>query len=148
VIVSAAGVLAVGKHGKFPRRSLRLSVAARTATAETGRRRGQMPERTIELSSYHAMLRARALPLLPKSVLTTFPRASGYAARVAAGEIAPRPVDLARGAWSPNIEALQQNAGSAQSRQTRTERLHRFCYAPSMMMKSASAYFCRIALAD
>jgi DNA-binding transcriptional LysR family regulator len=116
VIVSAAGVPAVGKHGKFPKTVIAFERGCphRKRLENWYASRGQMPERTIELSSYHAMLGCVAagmgIALLPKSVLTTFPE--GKRLRVHAlppGENRAETVLIWRkGAWSPNIEALQQ----------------------------------------
>lgn len=77
-------------------------------------RRGGMPERVVELGSYHAMLGCvvigMGVALLPKSVLSTFPERKRL--RVHA---LPRGEDRAetvliwrKGAGSPNIQALQQ----------------------------------------
>lgn len=114
VIVSAAGRPAVDGNG----------VAARTIIAfEHGcphrkrledwyARRGEMPERTIELGSYHAMLGCVAagmgIALLPKSVLSTFPERKRLSVEaLPAGE---RWFEIAliwrRGAGSSKIQAL------------------------------------------
>lgn len=71
-----------------------------------------MPERVIELGSYHAMLgcvvAGMGAALLPKSVLTTFPerrRLSVHA--LPAGENRARTVLIRRkGAGSANVQAL------------------------------------------
>lgn len=77
-------------------------------------RRGGMPERTIELGSYHAMLGCvvvgMGVALLPKSVLTTFPESKRL--RVHAlppGEnLAETVLIWRKGAGSPKIQALQE----------------------------------------
>ena len=76
--------------------------------------RGEMPERTVELGSYHAMLgcvvAGMGIALLPRSVLTTFPESKRIAVhRLPAGENRSRTVLIWRkGAGSPNIGALRQ----------------------------------------
>lgn len=75
---------------------------------------GEMPERIIELGSYHAMLGCVAagmgIALLPKSVLTTFPESMRLAVhRLPSGDNRSETVLIWRkGAGSPNIQALQQ----------------------------------------
>jgi DNA-binding transcriptional LysR family regulator len=75
--------------------------------------RGEMPERTIELASYHAMLgcvvAGMGVALLPRSVLVTFPESR----RLSVHPLPPG-YDRAdtvliwrKGAGSPNIEALR-----------------------------------------
>jgi DNA-binding transcriptional LysR family regulator len=74
--------------------------------------RNQVPERTIELGSYHAMLgcvlAGMGAALLPKSVLSTFPESRRLLVHAL-----PRGSDRLRtlliwrkGAASPNVEAL------------------------------------------
>ena len=76
--------------------------------------RGEMPERTIELRSYHAMLgcvlAGMGAALLPKSVLSTFPESK----RIQIYSL-PRGEDLLRtlliwrkGAESPKVKALAE----------------------------------------
>jgi DNA-binding transcriptional LysR family regulator len=73
-----------------------------------------MPERTIELGSYHAMLgcvvAGMGIALLPESVLTTFPEGKRLTVhRLPSGENRAETVLIWRkGAGSPNIQALQQ----------------------------------------
>jgi DNA-binding transcriptional LysR family regulator len=75
-------------------------------------KRGEMPERIVELGSYHAMLGCVAagmgVALLPKSVLNTFPgrrRLSVY--RLPGGEDRiPTVLIWRKGASSPNTRAL------------------------------------------
>ena len=76
-------------------------------------RRGGMPERTIELGSYHAMLGCvvvgMGVALLPKSVLTTFPEKKRLRVHpLPRGENYAETVLIWRkGAGSPKIQALQ-----------------------------------------
>lgn len=77
-------------------------------------RRSEMPERTIELGSYHAMLSCvmagMGAALVPKSVLSTFPESGRL--RIHAlpqGENLMRTLLIWRkGAGSPKVEALAQ----------------------------------------
>ena len=77
-------------------------------------RHGEMPERTVELGSYHAMLgcvvAGMGIALLPKSVLTTFPESRRLTVhRLPPGENRSSTVLIWRkGAGSPNIAALRQ----------------------------------------
>jgi len=75
--------------------------------------RGAMPERIVELGSYHAMLgcvlAGMGIAMLPESVLTTFPRFKQLKIhRLPRGENRYRTMLIWRkGASSPNIQALQ-----------------------------------------
>lgn len=77
-------------------------------------KRGEMPERVIELGSYHAMLGCVAagmgIALLPKSVLATFPQSRELIIhRLPRGEDRYRTVLIWRkGHLSPNVAALQE----------------------------------------
>ena len=79
--------------------------------------RDQMPERTIELGSYHAMLGCVAagmgVALLPKSVLTTFPESKRLRVhRLPPGENRAETYLIWRkGAGSPKIQALRDLLG-------------------------------------
>ncbi len=74
--------------------------------------RGDLPERTIELGSYHAMLgcvvAGMGAALLPKSVLTTFPESRRLRTHVLDGPrgVLPTLLIWRKGAHSPKIEAL------------------------------------------
>jgi len=76
--------------------------------------RREMPERTIELASYHAMLgcivAGMGISLIPKSVLTTFPERKRLSVhRLARTENRAQTVLIWRkGAGSPNVMALQE----------------------------------------
>jgi DNA-binding transcriptional LysR family regulator len=81
-----------------------------------------MPERIIELGSYHAMLgcvvAGMGIALLPKSVLTTFPESKRLTVhRLPSGENRTEIVLIWRkGAGSPNIEALREILRRSQAR--------------------------------
>lgn len=76
-------------------------------------KRGAMPERIVELASYHAMLgcvlAGMGIALLPESVLATFPKFKQLRIhRLPRGENYYETVLIWRkGAGSPNIQALQ-----------------------------------------
>jgi DNA-binding transcriptional LysR family regulator len=76
--------------------------------------RHEMPERTIELASYHAMLgcvvAGMGISLIPKSVLATFPERKRLSVHdLARKENSAQTVLIWRkGAGSPNIGALQE----------------------------------------
>ena len=90
-------------------------------------KRGEMPERTVELGSYHAMLgcvvAGMGIALLPESVLATFPESKRLTIhRLPRGENRSETVLIWRkGAGSPNIQALQRvlSDGRAASRRER-----------------------------
>jgi DNA-binding transcriptional LysR family regulator len=116
VIVSAAGLPPVGENGNFPKTVLAFEHGCPHRKRLEGwyAKRGEMPERTIELGSYHAMLGCVAagmgIALLPKSVLTTFPEGKRLTVHaLPAGENRSETVLIWRkGADSPNIQALRQ----------------------------------------
>jgi DNA-binding transcriptional LysR family regulator len=114
VIVTAADHPPIAADGPPPRTMLAFEHGCphRRRLESWYARRGAMPERTIELGSYHAMLgcvvAGMGAALLPRSVLVTFPEST----RVGIHELPPderalRTVLIWRkGAGSPNIEAL------------------------------------------
>jgi DNA-binding transcriptional LysR family regulator len=116
VIVSAAGLPPVGKNGNFPKTVIAFEHGCPHRKRLEGwyAKRGEMPERTIELGSYHAMLgcvvAGMGIALLPKSVLTTFPEGKRLTVHtLPAGENRAETVLIWRkGADSPNIQALRQ----------------------------------------
>jgi len=73
-----------------------------------------MPERTIELASYHAILgcvvAGMGISLMPKSVLTTFPERRRLSVHtLARAENCAQTVLIWRkGAGSPNVATLQE----------------------------------------
>ena len=130
VIVSAAGTPAIGqgkgkggnKSGKeyFPRTIIAFEHGCphRKRLEDWYALRDQMPERTIELGSYHAMLGCVAagmgVALLPKSVLTTFPESKRLRVhRLPPGENrADTYLIWRKGAGSPKIQALRDLLGA------------------------------------
>lgn len=116
VIVAPADHPPIGKKGNLPRTVLVFEHGCphrkRLEDWYAGRR--EMPERTIELTSYHAMLgcvvAGMGISLLPKSVLTTFPERK----RLSVHHLA-RPENCAqtvliwrKGAGSANVRALEE----------------------------------------
>ena len=79
VIVSAAGLPPVGKNGNFPKTVIAFEHGCphRKRLEDWYAKRGEMPERTIELGSYHAMLGcvapAWASRCCRRACSTTFP---------------------------------------------------------------------------
>lgn len=116
VIVSAAGHLPVGRKGGFPKTIIAFEHGCphRKRLEDWYARHDQMPERTIELGSYHAMLgcvvAGMGIALLPRSVLTTFPESKRLTVhRLPPGENRSTTVLIwRRGADSPNIRALRE----------------------------------------
>jgi DNA-binding transcriptional LysR family regulator len=116
VIVSAAGHPPVGKKGCFPATMIAFEHGCpyRKRLENWYARHGEMPERTVELGSYHAMLgcvvAGMGIALLPRSVLTTFPESKRLAVhRLPPGENRSSTVLIWRkGAGSPNIAALRE----------------------------------------
>ncbi len=129
MIVSAAGTPAIGQgkgkgkgKGKaeyFPRTIIAFEHGCphRKRLEDWYALRDQMPERTIELGSYHAMLGCVAagmgVALLPKSVLTTFPESKRLRVhRLPPGENrADTYLIWRKGAGSPKIQALRDLLG-------------------------------------
>jgi DNA-binding transcriptional LysR family regulator len=116
VIVSAAGQPPVGRKGHLPKTIVAFEHGCphRKRLEDWYAKRNEMPERIVELGSYHAMLGCVAagmgIALLPKSVLTTFPESRRLTVhRLPSGENRAETVLIWRkGASSPNIQALQQ----------------------------------------
>ncbi|OKO83732.1 LysR family transcriptional regulator [Bradyrhizobium sp. NAS80.1] len=116
VIVAVADHPPVGKKGAMPRTIIAFEHGCphRKRLEDWYTKRGEMPERTIELGSYPALLgcvvAGTGVALLPRSVLSTFPdskRLSVHA--LPPGENRAETVLIWRkGAVSPNIRALQQ----------------------------------------
>jgi DNA-binding transcriptional LysR family regulator len=122
VIVSAAGHPPVGKRGQFPKTIIAFEHGCphRKRLESWYEKHGEMPERTVELGSYHAMLGCVAagmgIALLPLSVLSTFPESKRLTVhRLPPGENRAETVLIWRkGAGSPNIKALQDILPGAQ----------------------------------
>src|SRR5689334_11595419 len=116
VIVSAVGQPPVGKSGHFPKTIIAFEHGCphRKRLEAWYEKRGEMPERTVELGSYHAMLGCVAagmgIALLPRTVLSTFPESKRLTVhRLPPGENRAETVLIWRkGAGSPNIKALQE----------------------------------------
>ncbi|CAN5305117.1 LysR substrate-binding domain-containing protein [soil metagenome] len=119
VIVSAAGHAPLDKNGALPPTILTFEHGCphRRRLEKWYAGRGEMPERTIELSSYHAMLgcvvAGMGIALLPKSVLTTFPESKRLKIhRLPPGENrADTMLIWRKGTGSPKILALQELLG-------------------------------------
>ncbi len=116
VIVSAAGHPAVARNGNASRTIIAFEHGCphRKRLEDWYAKRGEMPERTIELGSYHAMLgcvvAGMGIALLPKSVLSTFPESKRLnVQKLPQGE---NRYDIVliwrRGAGSPKTRALQE----------------------------------------
>jgi DNA-binding transcriptional LysR family regulator len=116
VIVSATDHPLIVESGQSPRCVLVFENGCphRKRLEDWYAKRGEMPERTIELGSYHAMLgcvlAGMGIALLPESVLTTFPESKRLTIhRLPRGENRYETRLIWRkGAGSPNIQALQQ----------------------------------------
>ena len=114
VIVAAATHRPIGKKGSLPKTVIVFEHGCphRKRLEDWYASRGEIPERTIELSSYHDMLgcvvAGMGIALLPKSVLSTFPerrRLSVHA--MPRGQNSARTVLIWRkGARSSKIDAL------------------------------------------
>jgi DNA-binding transcriptional LysR family regulator len=115
VIVSAPGHPPIGRKGSAPRSVLVFENGCphRKRLEDWYARRGELPERSIELGSYHAMLgcvvAGMGIALLPESVLTTFPeRKRLMVHRLPTAESRAETVLIWRkGAMAANIQALQ-----------------------------------------
>ena len=127
VIVSATDYPSIVKRGAFPRSVLVFENGCphRKRLEDWYAKRGRMPERTIELGSYHAMLgcvlAGMGVALLPESVLATFPESKRLTIhRLPRGENRYETVLIWRkGTGSPNIQALQQVLGNGRAISTR-----------------------------
>jgi DNA-binding transcriptional LysR family regulator len=116
VIVAAANHPPIGKKGGLPRTIIVFEHGCphRKRLEDWYASRREMPERTIELASYHAMLgcvvAGMGIALIPKSVLTTFPERKRLSIHLLARtENRARTVLICRnGAGSANVKALQE----------------------------------------
>jgi len=116
VIVSGASQPPFDRKGEFPRTMLAFEHGCphRKRLEAWYESRGQMPERVIELGSYHAMLGCVAagmgIALLPRSVLATFPENMRLKVhKLPRGENRIATVLIWRkGAGSPNVLALEK----------------------------------------
>ncbi|KRR29584.1 LysR substrate-binding domain-containing protein [Bradyrhizobium retamae] len=129
VIVSAADTPAIGKgkNAYFPRTILAFEHGCphRKRLEDWYALRNQMPERTIELGSYHAMLgcvvAGMGVALLPRSVLTTFPESRRLKVhRLPPGENrADTYLIWRKGADSPKVHALRDLLAKQRARSAR-----------------------------
>jgi DNA-binding transcriptional LysR family regulator len=114
VIVARAGHPPIGPQSEVPRAILAFEQGCphRKRLEDWFAHRGAMPERTIELTSYHAMLgcivAGMGISVLPRSVLSTFPERRRLSIHAL-----PKGLDRMRtvlfwrkGAGSPKIDAL------------------------------------------
>ena len=116
VIVAAANHPPVGKMGSLPRTIIVFEHGCphRKRLEEWYASHREMPERTIELASYHAMLgcvvAGMGIALIPKSVLTTFPERKRLSVHLLnRAENCARTVLIWRkGAGSANVRALEE----------------------------------------
>jgi DNA-binding transcriptional LysR family regulator len=115
LIVAPAGHPPIGNKGSLPRTVIVFEHGCphRKRLEDLYESRDQMPERLIELASYHAMLgcivAGMGISLIPRSVLTTFPERKRLSVhRLARTEDRAQTVLIWRkGAGSANVEALQ-----------------------------------------
>lgn len=116
VIVAAANHPPVGRKGMTPHTIIAFEHGCphRKRLEDWYARRGEMPERIIELGSYHAMLgcvvAGMGIALLPRSVLSTFPESKRLSVHeLRRGENRAETLLIWRkGAASPKIHALEQ----------------------------------------
>jgi DNA-binding transcriptional LysR family regulator len=116
VIVAAANHPPIGKKGGLPRTIIVFEHGCphRKRLEDWYASRREMPERTIELASYHAMLgcvvAGMGIALIPKSVLTTFPERKRLSIHLLArAENRAQTVLICRkGAGSANVKALRE----------------------------------------
>jgi DNA-binding transcriptional LysR family regulator len=116
VIISAAGKPAPGKKGDVPRTIIAFEhgCSYRKRLENWCALQGHVPERVIELGSYHAMLgcvvAGMGIALLPRSVLATFPDSKRLKVhRLPPGQDrADTYLIWRKGAGSPKIQALKE----------------------------------------
>lgn len=114
VIVAAAGHPPIGKTGSLPKTIIVFEQGCpnRKRLEDWYASRGAMPERTIELGSYHAMLgcvvAGMGAALLPKGVLSTFPESKRLSIHsLPPGQASAQTVLIWRkGAGAPKVAAL------------------------------------------
>jgi len=129
VMVAPTGHPPISRNAGAPRTMVAFEIGCphRKRLEDWYASRGEMPERTIELGSYHAMLGCVAagmgVALLPRSVLTTFPQRK----QLSIHPLLSRERWIAtvliwrKGAGSPKLEALKQMLRSSH-RTTATKR--------------------------
>ncbi|MDB5876253.1 MAG: Transcriptional regulator, LysR family [Ramlibacter sp.] len=125
VIVAPANHPPIGRKGPLPRSVLVFEHGCkhRKRLEDWYASRHGMPERTIELASYHAILgcvvAGMGISLIPKSVLTTFPERKRLSVHpLGRTENRAQTVLIWRkGAGSANVTALQEIVQGARARQ-------------------------------
>jgi DNA-binding transcriptional LysR family regulator len=116
VIVAAKNHPPIGAGGELPAKVVAFEDGCphRKRLEDWFARQGAMPERTVELSSYHAMLGCvvvgMGISLVPESVLSTFPESRRLSVhRLPPGQDRAQTVMIwRRGAHSPKIAALAE----------------------------------------
>ena len=116
VIVAAANHPPIGRTGRLPRTIIVFEHGCphRKRLEDWYANRQEMPERTIELASYHAMLgcivAGMGISLIPKSVLTTFPERKRLSVHALGRteNCAETVLIWRKGAGSANVMALQE----------------------------------------
>jgi DNA-binding transcriptional LysR family regulator len=124
VIVATGNHPPIGKKGDLPRTVIVFEHGCphRKRLEDWYANRHEMPERTIEIASYHAMLgcvvAGMGISLIPKSVLATFPERKRLSVhRLARLENCAQTVLIWRkGAGSANLTALAEIIGGRSSR--------------------------------
>ncbi|MDH3234189.1 MAG: LysR substrate-binding domain-containing protein [Alphaproteobacteria bacterium] len=114
VIVAAAGLPPIGPQDETPDTMIAFEVGCphRKRLETWYERRGAMPARTVEMSSYHAILgcavAGMGISLMPSSVLDTFPEAKRLSVHALPPDqdSAETVLIWRRGAGSPKINAL------------------------------------------
>jgi DNA-binding transcriptional LysR family regulator len=130
VIVAAANHPPIGKKGSLPRTIIVFEHGCphRKRLEDWYASRREIPERTIELASYHAMLgcvvAGMGIALLPMSVLATFPERRRLSIhRLARAENHAQTVLIWRkGAGSANVKVLEEILRSSGARIARERR--------------------------
>lgn len=124
VIVAPANYPPIGRKGDLPRTVIVFEHGCphRKRLEDWYASRHEMPARTIELASYHAMLgcivAGMGISLIPKSVLTTFPERKRLSVhRLPSTENCAQTVLIWRkGAVSANVMALQKMLRASSSK--------------------------------
>ena len=124
VIVAPAHHPAIGKRGGLPRTIIVFEHGCphRKRLEDWYASRNEMPERVVELSSYHATLgcviAGMGISLIPKSVLMTFPERKRLSVHHLTGAVSHAQTVLIwrKGAGSANIMALEEILRGGNSR--------------------------------
>jgi len=124
VIIAAADHPPIGRKGASPRTMIAFEHGCphRKRFENWYAARGEMPERTIELGSYHAMLgcvvAGMGAALMPKSVLRTFPESRRISVHKLPSDLnrAETVLIWRKGAGSPKTQALERILRESKSR--------------------------------